>query len=156
MLILIHGYRDDLVLYTTTSDSVLRIFTPVLDSLQYLQLHGAIDVPFTPLTSKSKGKSPASEYKALQKSSIFHLDRKVLGDALNAILKEKLLPPPPSGSEEGIQKGTHSEDEEDARKKKAMEVVKEGWDLFLRVMQDGSIHVTAVAVRIEIYPCAFN
>lgn len=117
------------MLYTITSDSVLRIFMPVLDSLQYLQLHGAIDVPFTPpsrfdSTFKSKAKQPTHSV-----SSIFWLDRKTVGDAFRNILQEN--------TEAG---------EEDARRRRAREVIEEGWDLFLRVMGDGSMLVTAVAV----------
>jgi hypothetical protein len=120
------GIRDDLVLYTITSDSVLRIFMPVLDSLQYLQLHGAIDIPFTP-RSISKGKQKKTDNSNI--SSIFWPDRKVIGDAFKRILED--VP----------------DDGEDARRRRAREVIDEGWDLFLRVMCDGSVLVTAVAVR---------
>jgi len=122
------GIRDDLVLYTITSDSVLRIFMPVLDSLQYLQLHGAIDIPFTP-RSISKGKQKETHNSTGNTSSIFWLDRKVIGDAFKKILVE--VP----------------DDGQDARRRRAREVIDDGWDLFLRVMCDGSVLVTAVAVR---------
>jgi hypothetical protein len=106
------------VLYTITADSTLRIFMPVLDSQKYLQLHGAIDVPFTP-------------NKKNDISSVFWIDRKVVGDALKKVLEE-----------------TH---EEDAQRRRAREVIEEGWDLFLRVMGDGSVLVTAVAVSALIH-----
>lgn len=103
------------MLYTITADSTLRIFMPVLDSQKYLQLHGAIDVPFTPNSKKN------------DVSSVFWIDRKVVGDALKKVLEE-----------------TH--EEEDAQRRRAREIIEEGWDLFLRVMGDGSVLVTAVAV----------
>lgn len=104
---------------------------PVLDSLQYLQLHGAIDIPFTP-KSESKGKDPPNSSKNTPTSSIFWLDRKVIRDTFIAILEEI-----PEGGEE-----------EEARRRRAREVIDDGWDLFLRVMCDGSVLVTAVAVSL--------
>jgi hypothetical protein len=110
---------------------------PVLDSLQYLQLHGAIDIPFTP-KSESKGKENAdppphpNSSKNTPTSSIFWLDRKVIRDTFIAILEEI-----PEGGEE-----------EEARRRRAREVIDDGWDLFLRVMCDGSVLVTAVAVSL--------
>jgi hypothetical protein len=126
--------RDDLVLYTITSDSVLRIFMPVLDSLQYLQLHGAIDIPFTP-KSESKGKekaNPPNPTKNTPTSSIFWLDRKVIRDTFTTILEDI----PEVGKEL------------EAKRRRAKEVIDDGWDLFLRVMCDGSVLVTAVAVSL--------
>ncbi|KZP10552.1 hypothetical protein FIBSPDRAFT_922313 [Athelia psychrophila] len=118
--------RDDLVpLYTVTSDAVLRIFMPVLDSLQYLQLHGAIDVPFNRPSRKGKGKADQAD------SSVFWLDRTVVRDAFRGYLAT------PLGKDEG-------EDGERWRSR-AKEVVEEGWDLFMRIMQDGSVIITAVA-----------
>jgi hypothetical protein len=61
-------------------------------------------------------------------SSVFWLDREVIGDVLAAILRN------------------HS-DSEEGRSRRLIELVEEGWDLFLRVLGDGSIVVTAVAVR---------
>ncbi|KAF7985328.1 hypothetical protein HWV62_6523 [Athelia sp. TMB] len=118
--------RDDLVpLYTVTSDAVLRIFMPVLDSLQYLQLHGAIDVPFVRSDQKGKGRA---DHMA---SSVFWLDRTVVRDAFRGYLAEP------------VGKGK-SEDDERWRSR-AKEVVEEGWDLFMRILQDGSVLITAVA-----------
>jgi len=114
---------------------------PVLDSLQYLQLHGAIDIPFTP-KSQSKGKEKADSpnpnpnaTKNNSTSSIFWLDRKVIRDTFTSIL-------------EGIPEGGMELEEEDATRRRAREVIDEGWDLFLRVMCDGSVLVTAVAVSL--------
>lgn len=123
--------RDDLVpLYTTTADAVLRIFIPVLDSLQYLQLHGAVDVPFSRSEFKGKGKGVAGAEGA---SSVFWLDRTVLRDAFRAALAA-----PDEGDEDA---------DTERRRRRAREVVEEGWDLFLRIMHDGSVLVTAIAVR---------
>lgn len=111
---------------------------PVLDSLQYLQLHGAIDIPFTP-PSRSKGKAkhiPIPLKNNNTASSIFWLDRKVVGDALNKILKDKFQEEDGGG---------------DARRRRAREVVGEGWDLFLRVMSDGCVLVTAVVVSGRVF-----
>ncbi|GBE78251.1 hypothetical protein SCP_0111340 [Sparassis crispa] len=108
--------RDDPILYTTTSDGTLRIFLPVLDVPQYMQLHAALDAasafpfPTAPTTS-----------------SIFPLDRDAVSSALTEVLA-----------------GAQSESE-DARSRRVREIAEEGWDLFLRVLADGSLVVQAVA-----------
>jgi len=61
------------------------------------------------------------------------MDREVLGNAFSHILNP------------------HSE-EEDARSRRIAEINKEGWDLFLRILGDGSITVTAVAVSTYLSP----
>ncbi|KAJ6574959.1 WD repeat-containing protein [Mycena capillaripes] len=110
--------RDDLILYTITSDSTLRIFLPVLDSPQYLQLHASLDlfssIPFTVSSTLSTS------------SSVFWLDREIVGDCISATLKNET-------------------DSEHARFRRLQEIKDEGWDLFLRVLEDGSAVVTAVA-----------
>ncbi|KAJ7492768.1 RAVE protein 1 C terminal-domain-containing protein [Mycena latifolia] len=110
--------RDDLILYTITSDSTLRIFLPVLDSPQYLQLHASLDlfssIPFS-ISSKLSSNS-----------TVFWLDREIIGASISATLK--------------------NESELDhARIRRLQEIKDEGWDLFLRVLEDGSAVVTAVA-----------
>ncbi|KAF8349754.1 RAVE protein 1 C terminal-domain-containing protein [Amanita rubescens] len=61
--------RDDLILYTITSDATLRIFMPVLDRPMHLQLHASLDifscVPFSELANASD-------------SAIFWLDRETI------------------------------------------------------------------------------
>ncbi|THH13364.1 hypothetical protein EW146_g6843 [Bondarzewia mesenterica] len=113
--------RDDLILYTITSDSTLRIFLPVLDSPQHVQLHASLDLfsslPFTVLSQSSSNPSD---------SSVFWLDREVIGNALTHILRD--LP-----------------DAEDAKTRRARDIKEAGWDLFLRVLADGSIVIRAVA-----------
>ena len=68
-------HSDDLILYTITSDSTLRIYFPVLDSPRHLQLHASLDL----FSSSSLGQS--------RPSSIFWLDRDVLDGVLANILK---------------------------------------------------------------------
>ncbi|KAJ7783622.1 RAVE protein 1 C terminal-domain-containing protein [Mycena maculata] len=110
--------RDDLILYTITSDATLRVFLPVLDSPQHLQLHTFLDlfssIPFIVSSKLSTN------------SSIFWLDREIIGDAISAILQNE-------------------KDLDNARIRRLQEVKDEGWDLFLRVLDDGSAVVTAVA-----------
>ncbi|KAH9944024.1 RAVE protein 1 C terminal-domain-containing protein [Epithele typhae] len=110
--------RDDPILYTITSDATLRIFMPVIDSPQYLQLHTALDtfssLPFAVACKQSR-------------SSVFWLDREIVSHALEATIEDPTLT------------------EEDARRRRVREIAEEGWDIFLRVLEDGSIVVQAVA-----------
>ncbi|KAH6916877.1 WD repeat-containing protein [Coprinopsis sp. MPI-PUGE-AT-0042] len=111
--------RDDLILYTITSDAVLRIFLPVLDAPEYLQLHASLDL------YSSLPYSVAAD-QASSASTIFWLDRLVVGKVIDHILKYELQ-------------------QDDGRKRRIREIHDEGWDLFLRVLADGSIVVTALA-----------
>ena len=112
---------DDPILYTITTDATLRIFMPVIDLPQYLQLHSSLDtfssLPFAVACQQTH-------------SSVFWLDREVMCTALNRVLAES------------------SSAEEDARRRRIREITEEGWDVFLRVLNDGSLVVQAVAVRI--------
>ena len=58
---------------------------------------------------------------------MFWLDRLVVGKVIDHILKHQLQ-------------------QDDGRKRRIREIQEEGWDLFLRVLADGSIVVTALAV----------
>ncbi|KAI0316614.1 WD repeat-containing protein [Amylostereum chailletii] len=109
--------RDDLILYTITADATLRIFFPVLDSPQYLQLHASLDL-FSSAPSSCPPKASAS--------NIFWLDREVIGDSLSKILRDV-------------------SDVEDAKTRRARDITEEGWDLFLRIVSDGSLVVKAIA-----------
>ena len=95
---------------------------PVLDAPQYLQLHSALD------TFSSLPFSIASQQNS---SSIFWLDHEVMSAALKSVLSD----PVPA--------------EEDTRRRRIREITEEGWDIFLRVLGDGSLVVQAVAVRRE-------
>ncbi|KAF8898903.1 RAVE protein 1 C terminal-domain-containing protein [Infundibulicybe gibba] len=110
--------RDDLTMYTITSDSTLRIFLPVLDLPQHLQLHAALDLySIVPCSSK---------YPDQVESSVFWLDGEFTKNSFDAIL-------------------AHQNDQEDACRRRIREIKEEGWDLFLRVLADRSIIITAVA-----------
>ncbi|KAJ7596877.1 RAVE protein 1 C terminal-domain-containing protein [Mycena floridula] len=109
--------RDDQILYTITSDSTLRIFLAVLDSPRQLQLHAALNL-FSSLPFSVASTAPAS--------TIFWLDREILNNSLSRILR-------------------NASDPEDARYKRLQEIKDEGWDLFLHVLEDGSVVITAVA-----------
>ena len=110
------------MLYTITSDATLRIFLPVLDSPQHVQLHASLDV-FSAL--------PFSIASQVKSSHIFSLSRGVMFDALKAALE------------------TTGDEDEDARSIRVRDIRAESWDLFLRVLGDGSLVVQAVAVSIS-------
>ncbi|KAF9015532.1 RAVE protein 1 C terminal-domain-containing protein [Cyathus striatus] len=111
--------RDDLILYTVTSDSTLRIFLPVLDSPDHLQLHASLDLfSSLPYSVTSSYLTPSS--------SIFWLDREIVGNVLDNVLKQHI-------------------DQNDAKGRRIAEIKQEGWDLFLRIIDDGSVVVTAIA-----------
>ena len=108
------------MLYTITSDATLRIFLPVLDSPQHVQLHASLDV-FSAL--------PFSIASQVTTSHIFSLSRGVMSNALKAALEAL------------------GDNDEDARSIRVRDIRAESWDLFLRVLGDGSLIVQAVAVR---------
>ncbi|KAJ3552447.1 hypothetical protein NM688_g4146 [Phlebia brevispora] len=110
--------RDDLTLYTITSDATLRIFLPVLDAPQHVQLHASLDI-FSAL--------PFTIASQVTTSRVFFLDRGVMSDVLHAAL------------------ATLNTSDEDARSMRLRDMKAESWDLFLRVLGDGSLIVQAVA-----------
>ncbi len=91
---------------------------PVLDRPMHLQLHASLDI-FSCV--------PFSELSNPSDSAIFWLDRETISQTLNHILTK--TPP-----------------EDDARSRRIKDCLEQGWDLFLRTLEDGSIVVTAVAV----------
>ncbi|KAG6832276.1 hypothetical protein H0H92_003509 [Tricholoma furcatifolium] len=111
--------RDELMLYTVTTDSTIRIFLPVLDAPQQLQLHASLDI-FSALPF-----SVASYHLDQAASTAFWLDNDVVGNALSETLKKW--------------------PEENARRKRIQEIKDECWDIFLHVLGDGSVVVSAVA-----------
>jgi hypothetical protein len=113
--------RNDLILYTVTSDSTLRIFLTVLDAPQHLQLHATLDL-FSSFTFPV-----ASKYAQLPKSTVFWLDRDLIGSSLSVCSRNN------TGGK-------------DSRTRRIKEVDEAGWDIFLRVLGDGSVVITAVAV----------
>lgn len=119
--------RPDLTLFTLTTDSTLRIFHPVLDAPQRLQLHAALDstsfLP-SPLTSQLLG------------SYIFPLDRQILIESITQ-LSQTL-------DSNVNEKSIASEEKDHLRKLE--EIKNEEWDLFLRILKDGSIVIRGIAV----------
>jgi hypothetical protein len=99
----------------------------VLDAPEYLQLHAAIDL-FSSLPS------PAVSQVNLPASSVFWLDQTIVEKVIVKLLADRTQA-------------------DDARDRRIREVKEEGWDLFLRILADGSVLVTAVAVRIFSHPC---
>jgi hypothetical protein len=122
--------RDDLMLYTITTDGTIRVFCPVLDQPNYLQLHGALDayssLPLSFHPSSSKGLSP---------SAGFVLDREVMCVAFTKVLEDC----DKTNDDSGIHR--------------LRGVLDEGWDLFLHVHEDRSLVVGAIAVRAFLFPC---
>jgi hypothetical protein len=115
-----------MALFTVTSDSTLRIYMPVIDSPQRLQLHASLDLysclPYPVISSLI----PAGQEQS-PPSSIVWLDHQ----ATHAVIK-KLL--------EG------STDQEATEFKRLQQLREGDWDLFLRVLPDGSLALTSVAV----------
>lgn len=93
-----------------------------MDAPEYLQLHASLDLYSSLPYSVAEDQSSSA-------STIFWLDRRVVGTVIDHILKHQLP-------------------HDDGRKRRIKEIHDEDWDLFLRVLADGSIVVTAVAVRL--------
>jgi hypothetical protein len=115
------------MLYTITTDGTVRVFLPVLDQPNYLQLHGALDT-YSPLPLSSHPFSPKSS--AL--STGFILDREVVCAAFTRILNDR-------------------NENDDSGLRRLREIQDEGWDLFLHVHEDRSLVVGAVAVRTSFF-----
>ncbi|KAG8694259.1 regulator of (H+)-ATPase in vacuolar membrane, partial [Ceratobasidium sp. 394] len=114
-------HSSDVVLFTITVDSTVRIFLPVLDSPDHLQLHASVD-------SHAFG-VPRNVGIA---SRICWLDRDAVAAALSKNF-EKILEGAPENQEE-----------ETARRNRLKTIVDEGWDLFAVVTGDGTVIVRAV------------
>lgn len=118
----IHNIRSsDIILYTVTEDSTVRIFMPVLDSPDYLQLHASLD-----LHSFGVPRSIGVV------SKICWLDRDAVTEALNRDFERPL-----EGPAEQVE-------EEDARRSRLKCIVDEAWDLFAVVTQEGSVIARAI------------
>ncbi|KAH8120057.1 RAVE protein 1 C terminal-domain-containing protein [Phellopilus nigrolimitatus] len=111
--------RDDLILYTVTTDATLRIFLPVLDTPDFLQLHASLDLySDSPHQAISKAGSPHS--------GIFWLHKDTLADSFNTIVSEK------------------SNHEDDTRYRRLKEMNDEGWDFFARVFPDNLLSLNRI------------
>lgn len=117
-------HSSDIILYTVTEDSTVRVFMPVLDSPDYLQLHASLD-----LHSFGVPRSVGVV------SRICWLDRDAIAAALNRDFER-----PPEGSAEQVE-------EEGARRSRLKCIVDEGWDLFAVVTREGSVIARAITVR---------
>lgn len=109
--------RDDLILYTITRDSTLRIFLPVLDDPMHLQLHASLDLSFSHVSANR-----TSNY---EDSQVFILDRDILSSFLRA--------------------QQSADEKNDGQGRQVKELLEQGWDVFLRHLFNGSVVITAVA-----------
>src|SRR6266404_6664016 len=99
-------YRDGLVLYTVTSDATLRIFAPVLDSPQHMQLHSTLDLS---LSTASKQSLRPNDHSV---SSVFHLNREIVTRALTTLLLDT--------------------GKDDTKLRKIRDIRDTGWDMFMQ------------------------
>ncbi|KAH8998842.1 RAVE protein 1 C terminal-domain-containing protein [Lactarius hatsudake] len=111
--------RDGLVLYTVTSDATLRVFTPVLDSPQHMQLHATLDLSFA--TASTPPTSPDH-----LTSGVFYLNREIVAQTLTSVLSD-------------------TSDKDDAKTRRVQDIRDAGWDMFMQALPDGSLSIRAVA-----------
>lgn len=119
-----------------TSDSVLRVFMPVIDAPTHLQLHAALDrwafaggeIDSSPAVAGEKDAGSAFS-KRRANAPIFWLDRPAmlagLPDSENDTVSER----------------------EQGRRRKLKEFVDEDWELFAFVSKYDSLTVRALSVR---------
>jgi hypothetical protein len=119
---------DSPVLYTVTCDATLRIFIPVLDSPQNMQLHATLDL------SPSVPSLPPSRNTGNDSPNVFTLGREVLRGVLASVLADSLDP-------------------NDPKLRRLHEICDGGWDLFMQVFPDGSLTIRAVAASTLIVIC---
>jgi hypothetical protein len=121
-----------MALFTVTSDSTLRIYLPVIDFPQRLQLHASLDLfsclPYPIIASlipRGQERSPPS--------SILWLDHQVTHGVIKKLLEDS--------------------SDQDMSEFQTLKQLREGeWDLFLRVLPDGSMVLTSVAVCTSFQP----
>ena len=82
-------------------------------------------------------------------SYVFPLDRQVLSQSFDSILDGGLTPPPNHGGRDEQEKSMDNE----ARRRKLEEIRDEDWDIFLKILRDGSLVIRGVAVRVNL-PCS--
>lgn len=117
------------MLYTVTTDGTVRIFLPVLDQPNYLQLHGALDA----YASLPLSFNPSSSRDSMLPTG-FIFDREVMFAAFTRIL---------SGCDK---------DSDDSGVHRLREIQDEGWDIFFHVHEDRSLVIGGVAVRTSFLP----
>lgn len=114
--------RDENTLLTTTADNTLRIFYPVLDAPHHLQLHATVDpYAFLPSSTGMNSGSP-----------VFWMNRTVMRSVCGNVLRDM---------------GDVESKTDESQRRRLTELYEEGWDLFCRILDDGSIVIRAVAVR---------
>ena len=111
---------DDPILYTVTCDATLRIFIPVLDSPQYMQLHATLDL------SLSIPSSPSSGQMGNISSDVFYLGREIFRAVLQALLRD-------------------APDANDTKLRRFQDICNGEWDMFMQVFPGGSLTIRAVA-----------
>ncbi|KAF9514679.1 hypothetical protein BS47DRAFT_1392270 [Hydnum rufescens UP504] len=117
---------EEACLYTTTSDSVLRIFAPVIDAPNRLQLQASLDRwSFLPHNFDSADDDLMPSKKP---APIFALDRDALCKSLVPL---GVVNSPISALDQG-------------RRRKLEELKEEDWELFAYVANDGSLLVRAL------------
>lgn len=127
------SFREEACLYTLTTDSVLRVFKPVIDAPNRLQLHASLDrwsfIPdYLQLTEDED-----SDQESFQPQPIFSLDRDVLCKTL-----------PLSHYDED---DAFMSEVDQGRMRKLKELAEEDWELFGYILKDGSLVVRALAVN---------
>lgn len=125
-----------------TPDSVVRIFMPVIDAPNHLQLHATIDWrSFTSSAStdlEEKSSEPGPSVKT-PPYPVFWLDR-------NVFLSSGLLEPELESLEESeITRG---------QRRRLKDLAEEDWELFGFVTKHGSLVVRALTVRFKILRCS--
>ncbi|KAF5374738.1 hypothetical protein D9758_000427 [Tetrapyrgos nigripes] len=106
----------------TSNRDDLILYTITADSVILLntcKLHASIDL-------RSSVSYPIADQKDKPTSSVFWMDRQVLNHCLQHLLAQKSA-------------------EDNASLRRLQDVKEEGWDLFLRVLSDGTIVISAVA-----------
>lgn len=112
------------MLYTVTTDGTVRVFLPVLDQPNYLQLHGALDA----YSSLPLSFSPSSSRNSASPTG-FIFDREVMFAAFTKILRDC------------------DKNSDDSGIHRLREIQDEGWDIFFHVHEDRSLVIGGVAVR---------
>lgn len=126
--------RDDICLYTMTSDSVIRIFMPVIDAPTHLQLHASLDRRSFTLGDPQSSSDDWDETYHWHKAKpsvppIFWLDKApFLSRGLH-------YDEPPGNPELG-----------ESRRRKLKKFVDDDWELFAYIAKNGSLIVRALTV----------
>ncbi|KAG8914981.1 regulator of (H+)-ATPase in vacuolar membrane, partial [Tulasnella sp. 417] len=116
--------EGDLTLYTVTDQDggTVRVYVPVLDAPSILQVHAVVDrYGFLPESSSSANGS-----------RVFWLDKAVVRQMLEAAIQE-------------CESGGGNAEMAARRKPLLQQMLDEGWDLFARILPDGSLVLRALA-----------